>query len=225
MSFFERVVGVFFNPRQTLEAVAEKPIWWDVLIVLLVSMSIYSALIMPLATRDALANYQTETGTPPPDFGQMPKWILVIGAIAGLFSIMVMVFLTCGIIYLIGRLFSTAGDFAKIIAVYLHAGLVDSLLGNIIRLVLILMKKTIRVSTSLAVLLPADVPLRSFGYILLSQFDFFRLWAFGILAFGLSAVFKVDRKKALWIAFLSWLIITLLAAGLSGLGLALQRRR
>jgi hypothetical protein len=225
MSFFERVVGVFFNPRQTLEAVAEKPIWWDVLIVLLVSMSIYSALIMPLATRDALANYQTETGTPPPDFGQMPKWILVIGAIAGLFSIMVMVFLTCGIIYLMGRMFSTAGDFAKIIAVYLHAGLVDSLLGNIIRLVLILMKKTIRVSTSLAVLLPADVPLRSFGHILLSQFDFFRLWAFGILAFGLSAVFKVDRKKALWIAFLSWLIITLLAAGLSGLGLALQRRR
>jgi len=225
MSFFERVVGVFFNPRQTLEAVAEKPIWWDVLIVLLVSMSIYSALIMPLATRDALANYQTETGAPPPDFGQMPKWILVIGVIAGLFSIMVMVFLTCGIIYLMGRLFSTAGDFAKIIAVYLHASLVDSLLGNIIRLVLILMKKTIRVSTSLAVLLPADVPLRSFGYILLSQFDFFRLWAFGILAFGLSAVFKVDRKKALWIAFLSWLIITLLAAGLSGLGLALQRRR
>jgi len=225
MNFGDRVLGVFFNPRQTLEAVAEKPVWWDVLIVLLVAMSVYTALIMPFATREALANYQSPTGAPPPDFSQMPKWVLAIGMIAGLVSILVMVFLACGVIYLVGRLFSPVGDFAKIVAVYLHAGLVDSLLGNIVRLALILVKKSMRVSTSLAVLLPAEVPLRSFWYILLSQFDFFRLWAFGILAFGLSAVFKVDRKKALGIAFLSWLILTLLAAGLSGLGLALQKRR
>jgi hypothetical protein len=225
MNFIDRVLGVFSSPRRTLESVAEKPVWWDVLVVVLVSMLVYSALIMPYATQEALANYQSSTGTPPPDFNQMPKWVLAIGLIVGLFSIVVMIFLTCGIIYLVGRLFSTAGDFAKIVAVYLHAGLVDSLLGNAVRLTLTLMKKSIRVSTSLAVLLPAEVPLRSFWYILFSQFDFFRLWAFGILAFGLSAVFKVDRKKALGIAFLSWLILTLLAAGLSGLGLVLQKRR
>ena len=225
MNFFDRVLGVFFNPRRTLESVAEKPVWWDVLVVALVSMLVYSALVMPFVTQEALANYQSSSGAPPPDFSQMPKWILAIGLFAGMVTVVIMIFLTCGVIYLVGRIFSPAGDFAKIVAVYLHAGLVDSLLGNIVRLALTLMKKSVRVSTSLAVLLPAEVPLRSFWYILLGQFDFFRLWAFGILAFGLSAVFKVDRKKALGIAFLSWFILTVLAAGLSGLGLLLQKRR
>jgi hypothetical protein len=225
MTFFQRVEGVFFSPQATLEAVAQKPVWWDVLIVTLISTIIFSVVIMPYATQDALANYQAQGGTAPADLSQMPKWFLIIGGVAGLFSILFFIFLSCGIIYLIGRFFSQEGDFSNILAVYLHAGLVDSLLGNMIRLVLVLMKKTFRVSTSLALLLPSDIPVRSFPYVLLSQFDFFRLWAVLIMAFGLSAVFKVDRKKALLVSLLAWFILTLIFAGLSGLGLALQKKR
>jgi hypothetical protein len=224
MTFFQRLEGVFFSPRATLEAVAQKAVWWDVLIVTLVATIIFSVVIMPYATQDALANYQAQGGTAPADISQMPKWILIIGGVVGLFSIMFFIFLSCGIITLIGRFFSQEGDFSKILAVYLHAGLVDSVLGNLIRLLLVLMKKTFRVSTSLAVLLPPDIPVRSFPYVLLNQFDFFRLWAVFIMAFGLSAVFKVDRKKGLIISFVAWFILTLIFAGLSGLGMALQKK-
>jgi hypothetical protein len=44
----------------------------------------------------------------------------------------------------------------------------------------------------------------------LSQVDFFQLWFYGILAYGLSSVLKIDVKKGLIIAYGFWLLKTLL---------------
>jgi len=44
---------------------------------------------------------------------------------------------------------------------------------------------------------------------ILTSIDFFQLWMFGVLAYGLAAIFKIDMKKALIISYLFWGLKTL----------------
>jgi len=222
MSLPARIQGVFFEPRATLRAVAAKPLWLDVLAVTLVALAAYTAFIMPYASREALSHFQSD-GQPPPDLSRMPKWLLVIPVFIGLFSIAAVVFISSGILYLAGRLFSPRGEFKQVLAVYLHAGLVDGLLGNAVRLTVALLNKTALVVTGPALFVPG-LPPRSFLFLALGPFDFFRLWMFGIMAFGLAAVFEVDEKKALLVSFLAWLALSAMSVGMGGLGILLSRR-
>ncbi|MBN2200130.1 MAG: YIP1 family protein [Candidatus Aminicenantes bacterium] len=222
MNLPSRIQGVFFEPRTTLRAVAAKPVWTDVLAVTLIALAVYTIFIMPYASREAFSHYQAQ-GQEAPDLSRMPKWLLVIPVLIGLFSMTAVVFFSSGVVYLMGRLFSPHGEFKAVLAVYLHAGLVDALLGNAVRLAVALTKKSALVVTGPAMFFP-EIPPRSFLFLALGSFDFFRLWAFGILACGLAAVFKVEMKKAFLIAFLSWLALASISVGLGGLSMAVARR-
>ncbi len=108
-----------------------------------------------------------------------------------------------------GRMFSTEGNYKQDFSVYLHASIVDRILGNAVRLVLILIRKSVfQTTTSLALLFPR-LEITSTAYKVLSQIDFFQLWFYGILAYGLSSVLKIDVKKSLIIAYGFWLLKTL----------------
>ena len=72
-------------------------------------------------------------------------------------------------------------------------------------------------STTLALFFPR-LEVTSTGFIVLSQVDFFQLWMFGILGYGLSYVFKIDTKKALFISYGFWFLKTLFNVGLGLLG-------
>jgi len=44
----ERLIGVFIKPKETFNTLAEKPVWVDALIIVLIALAIYSYLIAPL---------------------------------------------------------------------------------------------------------------------------------------------------------------------------------
>jgi hypothetical protein len=78
-----------------------------------------------------------------------------------------------------------------------------------VRLILVFMRKSvIQTSTSLALLAPS-VEFTSPAYIILSQFDFFQLWMFGVLGYGLAAIFKVSLKKGMLISYGFWAVKSL----------------
>lgn len=75
---------------------------------------------------------------------------------------------------------------------------------------LIFLKKSVfQTSTSLVLLFPR-LSFTSPTYVVLSQLDFFQLWLFGVLAFGLAAVFKVSLPKALFLSYIFWFLKSLL---------------
>ena len=41
MDLFNRLQGIFFNPKLTFKAISEKPIWIDTLITLLIVLTIF----------------------------------------------------------------------------------------------------------------------------------------------------------------------------------------
>jgi hypothetical protein len=93
------------------------------------------------------------------------------------------------------------------------------LLGNAVRLVLIFLKKSVfQTSTSLTLFFPR-LSFTSPAHVILSQIDFFQLWLFGVLSFGLAAIFKISQRKALVISYSFWFLKSLLyiAVGLINL--------
>jgi len=110
-----------------------------------------------------------------------------------------------------------------VLAALVHANLIDKLFGNAVRLVLALTRGSVmQTSTSLALLFPR-MEVTSTPYIMLAQIDFFQLWMFGILAFGLAAIFKVELKKALILSYGVWLLKALANVGLGLISMSFLR--
>ena len=228
MNFFDRLQGVFFNPKETLKAIAQKPIWLDALIVILVILVIFLVFISPYLQKDQIQvlqnNVELQERLGEERTEQQLKlleadWyrLILLVIVPSIFTI-ALLFLQPLIILALSRMVSTEGNYKQVLGVYLHANLIDKVLGNAVRLILILTRKSvIQTTTTLALFFPR-MEVTSTGFLILSQVDFFQLWMFGILSYGLSSVFKIDTKKALFISYGFWFLKTLFNIGLGLLG-------
>lgn len=59
MDFFNRLQGIFFNPKATLRAISEKPIWIDALIILLIAGALFNYITTPYLQKDTLQLLQS----------------------------------------------------------------------------------------------------------------------------------------------------------------------
>ncbi|MFQ6068895.1 MAG: hypothetical protein ACE5LC_00050 [Candidatus Aminicenantales bacterium] len=218
MSFFQRLKGIFFTPQQTFEALTKKAVWVDILIFLLIISALFQFIIAPYQQKDTLQlwknNVKLQERMGEESYNKMIERLENPSPTARYIQPFLMIPLALGFGFLIssllilglGRLTSTQGNFLLVFSALLHAQLIDKLLGNAVRLVLILMRKSVmQTSTSLALFFP-HLETTSFSYIVLSQFDFFQLWLFGILGYGLSSIFKIEVKKGLIISYAFWLL-------------------
>lgn len=222
MNFFQRLQGIFFSPQPTLKAISEKSVWVDALIVLLVLIGLFSFLTAPYLQKDSLqimkGNIRMQERLGEENFNRMierlenPSQSMVILQTFGIIPISFLVGLLFSslIILVMGRFTSTEGKYVQVFSVLLHANFIDKILGNALRLILIFTRKSVmQTTTSLALFFPR-LEVTSSAYLVLTQLDFFQLWLFGILGFGLSHVFKIELKKALVISYTFWLLKSLL---------------
>jgi hypothetical protein len=228
MSFSGRLTGTFFDPGRTFKGIAERPIWVDVLIVLLILISLYTYLIFPFGQKDSLRSLEDNAAKLKAKWGES-RYASYLERIRGqdrsLTAFLVtpltylIGFLFSGLIILgMGRLVSTQGSYLQVFSSLLHANLVDKLLGNGLRLFLIAGRKSVlETSTGLPVFFP-KLDIMSTAYALLGQVDLFQLWTFCLFGIGLAATFKISLKKGLVISFAFWLLK-------SGLALALLMLR
>jgi len=226
MNLPNRIQGIFFSPQLTLKALSENPVWVGALIIVLVALMIFSYITIPLAQKDNLEatknNIELRERLGEERFNQRieflenpPKVFLYFLSFVGTPAIYLIGFLISSLVILmIGRLTSTEGKYVQVLAAVLHVNFVDKILGNAVRLILILTRKSVmQTTTSLALFFPR-MEVTSSVYIILSQFDFFQLWLFGILAYGLSHIFKIDLKKAVIISYAFWFLKSLLYIGM-----------
>jgi hypothetical protein len=225
MNLINRIQGIFFNPQLTLKALSEKPVWVDALIIIMVTLIIFSYITIPYAQKDNLEamknNIELRERLGEERYNQRmeflenpPKALRYFLSFIGTPAIYLIGFLISSLVILImGRLTSTEGRFVQVFAAVLHANFIDKILGNAVRLLLILSRKSVmQTTTSLALLFPR-MEVTSSTYLILSQVDFFQLWLFGILGYGLSHIFKIDLKKGLILSYAFWFLKSLLYVG------------
>jgi hypothetical protein len=235
MTFFQRLTGVFANPRPTFQAIAEKPAWTVALIVLILLAVVTTSLITPIAQKDQLqmmkdnANLKERLGEE--RFNQMVQSMENPSPVRRAIQTFVVgpLFLVIGLLFqsvillVMGRFVSTQGSYNQVFGSLIYANFIDKLLGNAVRVALIFWRKsTFQVSTGLALFFP-KLEFGSTPYMILANIDFFQLWTFGVLAYGLAAVFKVDLKKALFVSYGFWFLKTLVNIALGILGMSFLR--
>jgi hypothetical protein len=235
MNLFKRVENLFFSPRSTFESLAAKPVWVDALLIVLVALIAFNFIILPYAQKDNLAlmkdnaalkermgeegfNKMIERSENPSKTFQIMQ-IFVMTPLVYILAVL----LQSLILFIGGRLSSTQGTYVQVLSVLVHASLVDKLLGNAVRLILILARQSVmQTSTSLALLFPR-LEVTSTLYIVLTQIDLFQLWMFGLVALGLVAVFKIKIGKALVVSYLVWLLKALFNIGIGLIGMSFLR--
>jgi hypothetical protein len=206
----------------TFKNLSEKPLWVDALIFLLVFLIIFSYLKSPYQTKDTVellkSSVKLREKMGEENFNQMIERMenpsptkRILGALiqTPVFAIIGFL-LSSGVLFGISRLFSSYGKFKTLFSTFLHANFIDKILGNILRYFLIVSKKSVfQVSTGLAIFFP-KLEITSTSYVILSQIDFFQIWMFGILAFGISHIFKISLKKSLFISYGFWVLKSIL---------------
>lgn len=235
MSFFKRLEGIFFNPKPVFAGLAEKPVWVDALIVILIASAVFSLVIAPYLQKDQLQMMQDNTKIKEKmgeeRFNQMiqgiqspsKKKILFQNLLMGPLFTAIGILFSCLIILIMGRFVTSQGRYVQILAVILHAGFIDKIFGNAVRALLILTRKSVvQTSTGLALLFP-NLEITSTAYVILAQIDFFQLWTYGVVGLGLAAVFKVNVRKGLFVAYGFWLLKTLLFITVSIIGMKIMR--
>jgi hypothetical protein len=235
MSLFKRIEGVFFSPRPTFDSLAAKPVWIDTIVVVLVALIAFNLIVLPYMQKDQLSlmkdNAALKERLGEDRYAQMIErtehpsksgQVLQIFVMTPLFYLAALL-LQALLLLILGRLLSTQGTYVQVLSVLVHASLVDKVLGNAVRLVLALTRNSLmQTSTSLALLFP-KMEVTSTPYIMLTQIDFFQIWMFGILAFGLAAIFKIQPKKALFLSYGLWLLKALVNIGIGLVGMSFLR--
>jgi hypothetical protein len=235
MNLYKRIEGIFFNPRPVFDGLAAKPVWIDALIVVLVALIAFNLIVAPYMQKDQLRlmkdNAVLKERVGAERYDQMIQnmenpsarsRIIQTFVTTPLFTLIALL-LQALILLILGRFLSSQGTYVQVLSVLLHASLVDKLFGNAVRMVLALTRKSLmQTSTSLALLFP-KMEVTSTSYIMLSQVDFFQLWVFGILAFGLAAVFKIELKKALFFSYGVWFLKALVNVGIAMIGMSFLR--
>jgi hypothetical protein len=235
MSLVQRIAGVFFSPRQTFEGLAARPVWVDALVIVLIALIAFSYVISPFLQKDQLAllkdNAALKEKMGEDSFNKMiertehtpPAWKIVQTFVMTPLFFLAAILLQSLLLLIFGRLASTQGAYVQVMSALVHASLIDKLLGNAVRLGLAEMRHSVmQTSTSLALLFP-KMELTSPAYVMLTQVDLFQLWMFGVLAFGLAAIFKIPARKALFLSYGVWVLKALVNIGIGLIGASFLR--
>jgi hypothetical protein len=224
MSFGRRLVGTFFDPGRTFRGIAERPLWVDTLILLLVLVSLYACLVFPYGQKDSLRimednapRLQEKWGGP--GYAGALERIRSQSRSLAAFLVTPLTFLggllfSALIVLGLGRMITTQGNYLKVFSSLLHANLADKFLGNGVRFFLVSDRGSdLQTSTGLPVCFPR-LDVLSNAHAFLSQVDLFQVWTFFLFGVGLAAGFKISWKKGLAISFVFWAFKSLLTAGL-----------
>ncbi|MFC2160231.1 YIP1 family protein [Acidobacteriota bacterium] len=223
MNFLNAFLGIFLNPKQTLKAVSvsENPRWAEALIIILIAWALFAYITAPIAQQDSIRvmedNIKLKERVGEDQYNEMleniknpsPTSTLFRPFIMAPFSLAIGFLFSCLIMFGMGRLISTEGKYIQVFSGFLYVSFIDKILGNAVRLLLVLSKKSIlETSTGLALFFPR-LEVTSTAFIILTQVDIFQLWMFGVFSYALSYIFKVEVKKALFISYGFWILKTL----------------
>ncbi len=203
MSAMQKIIGIFSAPRQTFEAIDQKPTWLLPFLIGIVIFMIFQTLTVDIQMAERFETMEAQGRLTPEQLDaartQMMGPAKYIGYIAGPIVWLIMILIMAAIFYVAANLM-IGGDssYKKVFAIVCWSGLIGSL-SLIIMTLLILSKGTMQgVALDLTILLDTP-PLggeKSALYRIFSNINVFTIWQIVLWIIGLSVSYKAITKKA-----------------------------
>jgi len=219
----DKIINIFFSPAKVFQSLKEKPSWALPLVIVLVFVAL-TAVVTVITTKDVAMAKQEEilkergmseeqiqqakvfmTGPMPVIFGAIGA-IIVTGVILLLFALLLNVLIPA---------LGGVGSFARVFSVVSHSALV-MVPGNIIRLLLIVVTKSLYATTSLAAFTP-NLARNSIAFQLLASFDLFTIWEMILVAMGIRIANDMKKNNAYLLVFGIWVASVILSLALGRL--------
>jgi hypothetical protein len=225
MNGFQRIQGVLFDPSKTFGYLAQRPTWILPLVVLVIIVLISSAIRAPFEMQETIRRIEENPRLSTEQREEIIERIqeqtqkpvskvlrYVIPPVVILLYVLLL-----GAIWYFGGNVLLGGDasYKKVLSMFSYSAMV-AIPETIVKIPLMLVKKTMRVHTSLVVLMPAGDD-QSVLFKILAKFDIFIIWQLALVALGLSIIYNFSIKKTAGLVILFWIIWIIFSVGLSTL--------
>ncbi len=221
--FLTRLTNIIVSPVKAMESIDRAPTWlWPMILIAAIAL-ITGLIAMPYSNQMAIEMIRNNPNIPPQQAEEIIQGMSQTGpaayakTIGGIiFGIPLMFIFFSAIFYFVGSVI-LGGDstFKKVFSIWTWTSVVSSL-GALVKLPLIIVKKSPMVTLSPALFLKGEqigTPL----FAVLSGFDFFSVWSIVIFAIGFSIIYKFSRAKAFTTVGILWIIWIAIMAAFAGL--------
>lgn len=223
------MLDIYLAPTRLFERLKEKPTWLIPLIVVVVANLAVTGLSTQYfdwdAQREAAVERMQGRGMTEEQIDQalegMEKFtgnpVARIGfpLVSALLTQVIFILFVTLIYNLALPLLGASGSYKRSLAVISWASLV-AVPGAIVRSVLVLLKRSAEVNTSLLAAFPG-IESKFLG-VVLGRIDLFAIWQLILVGLGLKIVFDIKGSKSYWLAIAVWALLTLVFALLAMLG-------
>jgi len=221
-----RFIALFFDPRKAFSSVRKNWEWLVVVVIVsLVGMVSYQ-FTKPIVIKDQMAQIekQFERYNIPEERKQEiidstrermenPFWQLLTPVF-----IIIVFLIGSGILLFLGNIILGGQTSFKLVMNMFALTFLIAIPETIVKLPMILSKKSTQVHTSLALLVSSEKA-NTFLGTLLGKFDLFGLWQLGLAILGMSILTKSSMAKSAWTVGAAWFIWVLIQSGLASLGI------
>lgn len=219
LSAFQRVVGIFTQPQRVFVYLRSKPDIWLPLIIAIIIGIISSFLVYDIAITDTITSYEQNENIPDAQRDMIIDSIeqrrhgawryvsIFVFPIVGAFVIFALIALAY---WFIGNvILGGKAKYKQVFSAFAYSYLIIAIAGAIVKIPLILSKQTIKVHTSLAILMPQDAS-HSALFRFLDNFDIFIVWGLIVFSIGYAVIYRFSQAKAFMGVFISWLLYILI---------------
>jgi hypothetical protein len=214
---FERLVGVFINPRETLEDVAARPSFWIPLIALCVVVILNGILLLEINMEYGLEKMRNMSFVTPEIMAKAEEdmqqalnspWRFTRALYGPI--IFVIFWIVTAAAFMFGGNVIMGGEakYKTVFSVIAWAGLIW-VLEVIVKTPLMLSQRTPEIYMSLATLLGGDDN-TTFFYRLLNRFDIFTIWQLFVYTLGVAAIYKFSNGKASTVVVGAWVVYNII---------------
>jgi hypothetical protein len=199
------LINIITEPGKAFEHIKEKDDWWIPFILLVVVTWIFLWISGPALAR-ITAQKMAEMGTD----REIPKFVDYIKYIGAPIGTLIMWLIMSVLIWFLGNSFGADWGFTKALDLYAYSSVVQvirTLLSAVILLIRgipnVMTFKDLSVATGLNLLFSPENPRL---YALLSGIEVFTIWQFILIAYGISAITGISKKKAAWVSVIIYII-------------------
>ena len=207
---------VLWRPRAVFEKLTEKPRWVVAALVILLGIGFFTVMSAPAQTEQALAELEKRADTMEPgqfesakEFMESPA-IAIFAAVSALVAAVFGLAVKSGLFHLGGTSFGGRANFVGALGIVMYSSAplaIRNFLGGAVAAA-----TGEPMAEGMSALLPMDDRVSALGSFL-AGIDLFVFWSLFLGVVGLSAVYKLDRNKALLVTVGFWMLTTVLRVG------------
>jgi len=218
------IMDIFFAPTKVFTSLKEKPRWIVPFVIVLVVVALSAALTVSVSKETIITKQEEamrERGMSEEQIEQALKMssgpiLLISSTIGGAVYTGILLLIFTLVLNLFIPLFGGIGAFKTVFSVACFSALVK-VPAAILKVILIMITKSLYVTTSLALFVP-NLAKDTFVYKLLAGFDFFIIWEMILVSIGISITNGIKRDRAYIIVFIIWIVSIFIGIVLGGIG-------